>query len=168
MRTGSVARSSAARACRSTVGVPVGPPPGRFRDDVRCPMRPGLARMSCRVPWRGSFLMTPRGVAHHAGPALERHKDGRSGVGGLTTRKRRSAMLKRFRIVGLCLVAVFAMSAVAASAASAQLPEFGRCKHEAGTYSKPNCENGAGTEYNWVPLAAGKKSNSHPNRGKVP
>ena len=39
MRTGSVARSSAARACRARVGVPVGRPPGRFRDDARCPMR---------------------------------------------------------------------------------------------------------------------------------
>jgi hypothetical protein len=32
--------------------------------------------------------------------------------------------MKRFKVVGLCLVAVFAMSAVVASAASAALPEF--------------------------------------------
>lgn len=33
-------------------------------------------------------------------------------------------MLKRFRVVGLCLVAVFAVSAVASASASAALPEF--------------------------------------------
>jgi hypothetical protein len=35
--------------------------------------------------------------------------------------------MKRMQIIGLALVAVFAMSAVAASVASAQLPEFVRC-----------------------------------------
>src|ERR1035438_3975797 len=37
----------------------------------------------------------------------------------LNNEQRRSTMLKRFRVVGLCLVAVFALSAVAASSASA-------------------------------------------------
>ena len=41
----------------------------------------------------------------------------------ITTRKRRSTMLKRLRIVGLCLVAVFAVSAVGAASAFAS-PEW--------------------------------------------
>jgi hypothetical protein len=41
--------------------------------------------------------------------------------------------MKRMRVVGLCLVAVFAISAITASAASAAAsPEFGRCKAKAG------------------------------------
>lgn len=35
--------------------------------------------------------------------------------------------MRRTRIVGLCLVAVFALAAVMASSASASAPEFGRC-----------------------------------------
>jgi hypothetical protein len=40
--------------------------------------------------------------------------------------------MKRKRVVGLCLVAVFAMMAVAASSAFATAPEFGRCVAQAG------------------------------------
>ncbi len=39
--------------------------------------------------------------------------------------------MKRIRIVGLCLVAAFAMSAVAASTAAAEPPEIGRCLKKA-------------------------------------
>ena len=48
--------------------------------------------------------------------------------------------MKRMRIMGLCLVAVFALGAFAASSAFA-LPEFGRCVPKAGTgkYSDANC-----------------------------
>jgi hypothetical protein len=63
----------------------------------------------------------------------------------------------RIRMVGLALVAVFALSAIAASSASAALPEFGRCKHETGKYSKANCEEGEGSAYNWVPLKEGEE-----------
>ena len=42
-------------------------------------------------------------------------------------------MLKRFRIVGLCLVAVFAVSAVAVASASAANPEFYNCQKVAAT-----------------------------------
>jgi hypothetical protein len=46
------------------------------------------------------------------------------------SRKEQYEMLKRFRIIGLCLVAVFALSAVAALSASAEpggTPEWGTC-----------------------------------------
>ena len=35
--------------------------------------------------------------------------------------------MKRFKVVGLCLVAVFAFSAIIASGASAALPEYKVC-----------------------------------------
>jgi hypothetical protein len=54
--------------------------------------------------------------------------------------------MKRMRIMGLCLVAVFAVSAFAASGASA-LPEIGKCVAKAGTgkYKDANCNEKAGT-----------------------
>ena len=53
--------------------------------------------------------------------------------------------MKRMRIVGLCLVAVFALTAFAASSASA-LPEIGRCVAKTGTgkYKDSNCTEKAG------------------------
>jgi len=57
--------------------------------------------------------------------------------------------MKRMRIVGLCLVAAFALSAIGAGSASA-LPEIGRCVAKAGgKYSDANCtvkaKTGTGT-----------------------
>lgn len=47
--------------------------------------------------------------------------------------------MKRMRIVGLCLVAAFALSAIGAGSASA-LPEIGRCVSKAGgKYTESNC-----------------------------
>jgi len=47
--------------------------------------------------------------------------------------------MKRMRIVGLCLVAAFALSAIGAGSASA-LPEIGRCVAQAGgKYTDANC-----------------------------
>ncbi len=49
--------------------------------------------------------------------------------------------MRHFKIMGLCLVAVFALAAVAASSASATGPEWGRClaqKH--GNYTEGNCQ----------------------------
>lgn len=64
-------------------------------------------------------------------------------------------MLKRFKIVGLCLVAVFAVSAVASASASAQVWEWRVCeKVEKGTgeFEKNTCEGAAGTkEFKWSP-----------------
>jgi len=53
--------------------------------------------------------------------------------------------MKRIRIIGLCLVAAFALSAIAAGTASA-LPEVGRCvsKPETGKYKNSNCTEKAG------------------------
>ena len=50
--------------------------------------------------------------------------------------------MKRIRVVGLCLVAMFAMSAIVASAASAAAPEFQICaksKSKTGKYKNKTC-----------------------------
>ena len=68
--------------------------------------------------------------------------------------------MRHFKIMGLCLVAVFALVAVAASSASAAEPEWGRCfAQKQGNYIECNCTNekakegqSAGTQglYEWV------------------
>ena len=72
--------------------------------------------------------------------------------------------MKRIRMVGLCLVAVFALGAIVASAAQAAGPEWGRCTaQKKGKYLEGNCqqkapakEKGGVTTYNgkyeWVSL----------------
>jgi hypothetical protein len=48
--------------------------------------------------------------------------------------------MKRVRIVGVCLVAAFAMSAVVTATASAELPEFQGCnKYKGGLYPNNSC-----------------------------
>jgi hypothetical protein len=66
--------------------------------------------------------------------------------------------MKRMRIVGLCLVAVFALTAFAASSASA-LPsgEYGFCvKKTGGKYENSGCtkEKAGALKYEWEPLTA--------------
>ena len=61
--------------------------------------------------------------------------------------------MRHVRMLGLCLVAVFAIAAVAATAASASSPEWGQCYAKAGgKYANSNCtqkaKKGAGT-YEW-------------------
>jgi hypothetical protein len=63
--------------------------------------------------------------------------------------------MKRIRIIALCLVAAFAMSAVAAATASAEQPEIGRCKKvtvkKSGKYSSATCTAlKTGGEYEWT------------------
>ncbi len=64
--------------------------------------------------------------------------------------------MKRIRIVGLCLVAAFALSAIAVSTASATAPEFGRClkkaKAEGSGFSDSKCNKaiGTGAKYEWT------------------
>jgi hypothetical protein len=55
--------------------------------------------------------------------------------------------MKRMRIMGLCLVAAFALTAIGAGTASA-LPEIGRCVAKAGTgkYKDANCTKKAGSK----------------------
>jgi len=55
--------------------------------------------------------------------------------------------MKRMRIMGLCLVAAFALTAIGAGSASA-LPEIGRCVAKAGTgkYKDANCTKKAGSK----------------------
>ncbi len=76
--------------------------------------------------------------------------------------------MRRIRIVGLCLVAAFALTAFAASSASA-LPEIGRCVAKAGgKYSESNCntkKTGGGFEF--VKNAVKKKFTSVSLPGKI-
>lgn len=61
--------------------------------------------------------------------------------------------MRRIRIVGLCLVAVFAMGAVVATGASAANPEYGRCL---------KTKEGGGTKYTTAKctiVASGEKEN---------
>lgn len=65
--------------------------------------------------------------------------------------------MRRIRIVGLCLVAVFAMSAVVATSASADNPEYGRClKQKTGKtkYTTAKCTvvaSGEKENFEWIP-----------------
>ena len=64
--------------------------------------------------------------------------------------------MKRMRIVGLCLVAVFAFTAIAASSAFAEPSgEFGFCvKKTGGKYENSGCtkEKAGATKFEWEPL----------------
>lgn len=74
------------------------------------------------------------------------------------SRKEQYEMLKRFRIVGLCLAAVFALSAVAASSASAY-PVWQECG--AGTeFTNANCTTAGSGPYGWVTLTTKVASTS--------
>jgi hypothetical protein len=77
--------------------------------------------------------------------------------------------MRHLRMVGLALVAVFAMAAVVATSALA-LPEFGKCevqaKHE-GKYANNNCTTKAKVvntkptgEFEWTPMNKVKNSNT--------
>lgn len=71
--------------------------------------------------------------------------------------------MTRIRMIGLCLVAVFALSAVVASGASARTAERGACKvakKGLGEYTEALCltagaKAGPKKEYVWVPQAGG-------------
>jgi hypothetical protein len=71
--------------------------------------------------------------------------------------------MKRIRIVGLCLVVVFATAAVLSASAFAAAPEFGKCVAKAGgKYKNNGCtEEEAGKEkYEWEPLSSPVKFES--------
>jgi hypothetical protein len=70
--------------------------------------------------------------------------------------------MTRIRIIGLCLAALFAIGAIAASAASAEVfaPERGKCKAKpkTGKYLNATCTEkgtggGKGKEFEWTPIA---------------
>jgi hypothetical protein len=68
--------------------------------------------------------------------------------------------MTRFRLMGLCLLAACALSALGAASASAQAPEFGRCikkaKAEGTGFADSKCTKaGTGTKakYEWLPGA---------------
>ena len=74
--------------------------------------------------------------------------------------------MKRSRLMGLCLVALFAISALAAASASAEAPEFGRCikkaKAEGSGFSDAKCTKGVatGAKFEWLPGAVKKGQTS--------
>jgi hypothetical protein len=70
--------------------------------------------------------------------------------------------MKRIRLMGLCLIAAFAMAAVAATSASAEAPEYGRCKKvtvkKSGVYGNAGCTTIGGlkaNEWEWYPWPTG-------------
>jgi hypothetical protein len=68
--------------------------------------------------------------------------------------------MKRMSIVGLCLFAALAMSAVTVSSASAAAPEFGRCQAKAGgKFSDSGCtkEVASGGKFEWTSTIAKNK-----------
>jgi hypothetical protein len=67
--------------------------------------------------------------------------------------------MKRLRIIGLSLVAAFALSAIAAGVASAEAPEYGTCVAKAGgKYADRGCtkEIAGKTKFEWVPGVGAK------------
>ncbi len=74
--------------------------------------------------------------------------------------------MTRLRMIGLCLVAAMAVSAVAVATASAEAPEFGRCvkkaKAEGSGYSDAGCTTAvsSGAKYEWL---SGPGAKSHFN-----
>jgi hypothetical protein len=71
--------------------------------------------------------------------------------------------MKRFKVMGLCLIAAFAVTAMAASSAFAAAPEFGRCLAKTGgKFSDAGCVKGVttGGKFEWNP-GPGPKPNFH-------
>jgi hypothetical protein len=68
--------------------------------------------------------------------------------------------MERTRTIGLCLIATFAISAVAAATAAAEAPEYGRCVAQTGgRFKDPGCTKEAASKgkYEWT--AGVEKSN---------
>jgi hypothetical protein len=80
--------------------------------------------------------------------------------------------MKRFRIVGLCLAAIFALTAIVATGASAESPpEVGRClKKAAGKWKDGGCKvpSKPGEEkFEWYPAYIGGVLNTNPSTPKL-
>jgi hypothetical protein len=80
--------------------------------------------------------------------------------------------MQRFRILGLCLLAVFALSAVMAAGASAESPpEVGRCiKKTGGKFKDGACKVAATPteqKFEWYPAYVGGVVNTVPNTPKL-
>jgi len=79
--------------------------------------------------------------------------------------------MKRFRIVGLCLAAIFALSAFAATASAETPPEVGRCLKKAGGKWKDGaCKvaSKVGEEkFEWYPAYVGGVPNPEPKPPKL-
>src|SRR6476620_8745379 len=79
--------------------------------------------------------------------------------------------MTRFRIVGLCLAAIFALSAFAATASAETPPEVGRClKKAGGKWKDGGCKtpSKAGEEkFGWYPAFIGGVLNTNPSTPKL-
>jgi hypothetical protein len=81
--------------------------------------------------------------------------------------------MKRFRIVGLCLAAIFALTAIVATGASAETPpEVGRClTKKGGKFKDGGCKILATTaeeeKKEWYPAFVGGVPNPEPNTPKL-
>jgi hypothetical protein len=74
--------------------------------------------------------------------------------------------MKRMRVIGLCLVAAFAISAVMAGSASAAAPSFGRClAQKGGKYENSGCtkeaKEVAKQKFEWTPTILKKTFKAH-------
>jgi len=75
--------------------------------------------------------------------------------------------MKRIRLIGLCLVAVFAFTAIGVSSASAEAPEFGRCLKKAVAggegYNDSGCKKTkvtTGAKFEWTTAIVKNKFSS--------
>jgi len=79
--------------------------------------------------------------------------------------------MKRFRIVGLCLAAIFALSAFAATASAETPPEVGRClKKAGGKWKDGGCKvpsKPAEEKFEWYPAYVGGVPNPEPKLPKL-
>jgi len=80
--------------------------------------------------------------------------------------------MRRIRIVGLCLAAIFALTAIMATSASALNPEVGRCiKLAGGKYKAGTCKTLAKTaeekKWEWYPAFVGGVVNETPSKPKL-
>jgi len=78
--------------------------------------------------------------------------------------------MKRMGMVRLCLVAAFAMSAVAVASASAAAPEYGRCltAGKTGGFTDSKCTKASGTKtgkYEWFPGVVKVKQTTKGGKG---
>jgi hypothetical protein len=79
--------------------------------------------------------------------------------------------MKRIRIIGLCLFAAVAMSAITVASASAAAPEFGRCLKKAvaggAGASDSACKKpvGTGAKYEWTSTIPQNKFKAHMSTG---
>jgi hypothetical protein len=106
---------------------------------------------------RGGASSIPRDAERRRSPDGPLHECQRMDACGaeMDNNQKEKQMLKRFSVVGLCLVAVFAVSAVGAATASAKRPTWWLCE-KLGTghaFKDAECKDKTGGEWEEVELA---------------